>query len=155
MGISVDATICFGVVVDSGDLPWKKYDPETGENIYESEEDWWREINGYKNPYEIWEDADNKKPGITDEDEERYYDYIHQWDKRYPMPFELLYFWSYDNTDNFILCVPSSIICADGCEKLNISKIKVSNQAKEKFREFLKKYKIKKQPTWLLSALYG
>lgn len=82
MSQSTDGQICYGVVFPEGfEFPWDA-DDETGI------ESWWRTVNGYKKPFELYAEDDDTEPPESKIDE--FYEHQDKWDEANPIPVELV-----------------------------------------------------------------
>ena len=151
MSSSTDGTICFGVMIDDEtELPWD----ESGDW-----EVWWRKVNGYKPPFEIFDKngnyLDGKEPAEGKVDE--YFDSQEKWDKKNPFPVELVNACS-DSAPVWILAVKESCLTASRGfpEVFSPLKLMATPKEVEDLMAFCKKYKIKTKgkTVWYLSSYW-
>jgi len=159
MGVSTNGQICYGVVFEEGyEFPWGK-DGEDG-----GIEDWWMEINGYKPPFEIYDEngdyIDGKRPPTEKMDQ--WYESRIAWKKQNPLPVEMINYCSIDYP-MWILAVPNiGIRCHRGdptpfeLRELGDTPESFSANAKA-MMEFLTKHNLKYRegPGWFLSSYWG
>lgn len=87
MSVSTDGLIFYGVLLDEDtELPWNtnKYDY--------SELEWWRDVNGFKPTNNLYDENGNWVNGIkpTEEAYKAYYTELALFDKKHPIPFEVV-----------------------------------------------------------------
>ena len=98
--------ICFGILFEDNELPWDE-EPWCGDH-----EQWWKDVNGYKNPlFCPYTDDGYYKHGIKQGDPaiDAYLDHKIDWEKANPFPINLLICCSYDDPV-WILAEPSSVM---------------------------------------------
>jgi hypothetical protein len=152
MGVSTDGQICFGILLpDEENLPWGEEDCKK----------WWREVNGYTPPFQIYDkygdyiDGQKPKENIIDE----YYKHQREWENLHPLPVELVNVCSGDYP-MYIVAVPSSVSSARRGypEAFNPDACKVSENEITSLIEFVRKYFPDLQfnnPQWYLSSYWG
>jgi hypothetical protein len=147
MGQSTDGQLCYGIQFHEGfEFPWENY----------GEEEWWREVNGYKPPFQLYSD-DNESgyaPGIKTknglygrvevEDEklvDSYYEHQHEWDEKNPIPVELVNYCS-GECAMYIIALKESFKSANRGfpEVINPEELKVTEEQKQKLLDFCNKY---------------
>lgn len=93
MTTSTDAQICFGIRLHADEdgewshLPWE------GEPYYGDMEEWWcRAVQGYKNPFELYDETGEYIDGIEPPKEKRdeYYNQWREFKKSHPLPVKLV-----------------------------------------------------------------
>ena len=108
MGQSTDGQISYGVRFPEGfEFPWDR--------SHDGDEDaWWREVFGYKPPFELYdkdsEYLDGKKP--AQERINEYYDAQTTWENANPLPFKLVNYCS-GECPVYILSVPGTVVTAN------------------------------------------
>lgn len=165
MGQSTDGQICYGIAFPDGfSFPWDDH------------EKWWREVNGYKHPFKLYNnDESGYIGGVRDEKKiDAYYDHQHAWDKEHPFPVELVNYCSGD-CPMYILAVKET--CKNNSrgypEKFNPAELKVTEEQKQSLLDFCNKYlgekisehnndeyisednKIVLEPEWYLTSYWG
>jgi hypothetical protein len=155
MGVSTNGQICFGVkVVGDTDLPWWNGD-------YDWDiESWWREVNGYVPPFEIWDDDGeyvNDKP--SDEQFDVYFGARRAWDKEHPLSVYPVNYCSHDYPE-WILAVPGTLITANRGYPVVISRESlplIDEEAYKSLLGFCVTYGIEYEgePSWWLSSYWG
>lgn len=157
MGVSTDGIICYGMMFDEGDeFPWDA-EPWNGDM-----NDWWRDINGYKPPFEIYNAQGNYIDGVKPPQgkEDEYWEHRKNWDKQNPMPaIELVNYCSYDYS-MYILASASTIKrCACGYpEKLEMPDCVTidAEEHEQLLTDFCEKYGIEtKEVWWYLASFWG
>jgi hypothetical protein len=154
MGVSTDGQICFGIPFDDGySFPWDNGD------FSGDIEDWWRIINGYKSPFELYDEDGEYIDGVepTRKQTNEYYDAQNKWDREHPMPVSLVNYCSGD-CPMWMLAVPESFKNnSRGCpEKFDPKDLTVSQEAIDKLLKFCKDYDIEYEgePAWYLTSLW-
>jgi len=152
MSISSDGHISYGYLMeDDTELPW-------GDDL----DNWWRKLNGYVPPFEIYSDSHpsgyvgGKKPPQNKIDE--YFDHRNAWDKDHPLPVEEVNSQSYDYP-LWILAVPGTYksVSRGYPESFEPSELKVDAAKLSALDAFIAAHNIKpvKGPAWFLGSLYG
>lgn len=150
MGMNARAEIACGYpCAEDAGLPW-------GDDI----EQWWREINGYKAPFELYDETGNwlngKKPEKKVIDE--YYNHRREWEKQNPLPVELCFTGSHDYSLAF-LAVPGERQSVDWGEFLDLSETLVTPDSKKigALEKFVSEHDIKvdRPLGWHMFAFYG
>ena len=149
MGRNASAEIRYGFRTEEGtEFPW-------GEDL----EDWWRETNGYKAPFELYDDngeyIGGKEPAQSKID--AYYDHRFAWEKENQLPVELYFTGPCDYSITF-LGVPNvgkSVDWGD-FERLFIEDLAAPPGERE-LKQFLDKYEVPYLPEagWYMMASYG
>lgn len=155
MSVSTDGQICFGIALGEGiELPWED---EDGDGYIES---WWRDVQGYKPPFEMYNDRGSYIGGVTPSEEKHreYYDHQYAFEKTHPLPVELVNYCSGDYPI-YILAVPDSVKCAGrGYPKLfDPAELTVTKAEVDALLEFCADYGIEYdgEPQWWLSSYWG
>ena len=158
MSQSTDGHICFGILLEegAGPFPWDE-DDEYG---YGDIEEWWRKINGYKPPFEIWEEhVAEYLPGVTLEMKDEYYNHRRDWKKVNPVPVELV---NYCSCDYPMYIIALSETCKNANrgypEAFEPNDLVVSAERAMELINFCKKYGIdmgEEYPRWWLSSYWG
>jgi hypothetical protein len=158
MGQSTNGQICFGILFpEDYKLPWKD----------SSEEDWWRTVNGYKPPFELYnsqgEYLNGKKPPQSEIDQ--YYQAQREFDDNNPFPFELVNYCSLD-CPMYILAIKESVKTAyrGYPEEISPQTLVEQYEWKTQLNDFAEKYintsesaeeEIDLTPKWYLSSYWG
>lgn len=108
MGVSTDAHICYGILFEEGfEFPWEQDQDD-------SLEDWWLEINGYKPPFELFDEhgnyLDGKEPTI--EKSQEFYDHEVRFLRTHKIPINLVNCCS-GNYPIYIVAIPSTVLKAN------------------------------------------
>jgi len=154
MTVSTDGQICFGIVLDEGiELPWED---EDGEGYIEL---WWLDVQGYKPPFEMYNDRGSYIGGVkpSEKKHREYYDHQHAFEKTHPLPVKSVNYCSGDYP-MYILAVPGSCKRANrGCpESFNPTELTVTQEEVEKLLQFCDDYGIEHdEPKWWLSSYRG
>lgn len=163
MGVSTDGQLCYGIPFPEGfEFPWGG----------KSESTWWREVNGYKPPFMLYdEDGDylnGNKP--TEDLIDKYYDHQHAWEKANPLPIELVNYCSGDYPMYMIAVKGSLTNNSRGfAQKINPAELVVTDEQKQILLDFIEKYikgsveeydeewseKIKLEADWYLTSYWG
>lgn len=150
MGCNARAEIRYGYpCAEDAELPW-------GEDI----EGWWREINGYKPPFELYTDEGEyiggKKPNENLID--KYYEHQHKWEEENPLPVMLCFTGSHDYPQTFI-ALPDAGSETEWGHFLNINDDCMAQKPDrhEVLEKFISDYEIETdgEPGWYLFAFYG
>lgn len=159
MGVSTDGIICFGIAFEEGtQFPWDD----------DGIESWWRNVNGYKPPFEMYDASGNYLPTVELETDkfgqkhakkevtELYYGHMHAWEKENPLPVELVNCCSGD-CPIWILTVPAVGLHARRGypEKLDPGSLKTPDA--DALLAFCQKYKLEhdEPPSWYLCSYWG
>jgi hypothetical protein len=165
MGVSTNGVICYGIKFEEGqEFPW---DAEPWEGAVQ---EWWRDVNGYKPPFELYDQHGNYHPSIKvvpgrypsdtkPEDEsltERYYAPQRAWDEAHPVPVELENYCS-DDCPMYILSVPAIGTSAERGYPEAIKPHEFVDPDPEPLLAFCRKYKIRggTKPKWWLCSYWG
>ena len=165
MSVSTDGQICYGIYFGEGfSFPWEKY----------SEYKWWRKVNGYKRPFDLYTEGDADYIGGVRPPQQKideYWEHCHQWEEVHPFPVKLVNYCSGDYP-MYILAVPESVISnSRGCpQEFDPAKLQVTEEQKQSLIDFCEKYlgeaieennsesyneKIELKPAWFLSSYWG
>ena len=135
MSQSTNGQICYGIIFEGGfPFPWEHY----------SEQEWWREVNGFKQAT-IYDKNDpsgfkgGRRPAESVID--AYYDEMHAWDKANPMPVTLVNYCS-DSCPMYIIAIVESFKnCTRGYpQEINPSDLKVTDEQRQKVIDFCETY---------------
>ena len=155
MGISTDGQICYGVLFeDDYEFPWDA--EEYGGDI----EAWWRAVNGYQPPFELYDSDGNYLDGIEPPQMriDAYFGARHEWDEQHAVPVARVNACSGDHP-LYIVAVPSTVRKAyrGWPETFNPTDLQVDSTAVDELCEFCDKYGLAYQgePAWYLSSYYG
>lgn len=103
MGVSTNGQICYGVLFEEGfEFPW---DGDI--------EKWWREMQGYKPPFELYDDAGEYVGGQKPPENkiEDWHSHRREFDKAHPVPVDLVNVCSGD-CPIYILAIPEYVYSA-------------------------------------------
>lgn len=104
MGVSTDGQLCYGANFEEASFPWDD------ESKYEGDiEAWWRDVNGYKRPFELYDESGEYIDGVEPDKSKisEYYNHSSEWDKENPLPVSLVNGCSVDYP-TWILAVPGT-----------------------------------------------
>jgi len=111
MPTTTDGLIFYGwIFPEDHTFPW--CDPETEEE--EDVEDWWRGVNGYESPFELF-DENGFYIGDVEPPRSRidaYFQRRREWDEAHPLPFKLVNYCSGD-FPMWAIAVPDSVLVAN------------------------------------------
>jgi hypothetical protein len=142
MTTSTDGQICFGVLFEEGyEFPWDE-DPWNGNS-----EAWWRDVNGYKPPFEMYNADGDYLGGVRPSQEkiDAYYAHRREWNKAHaPLPVEEVNVCSGDYPI-YILAVPGTVKTAGRGYpvEIGVTDLAVKIDAADAFA------------TWYLSSFWG
>lgn len=152
MSTSTDGIICYGSVFEEGyEFPW---DGEWDGDL----EEWWRDVNEYKPPFELFDKngnyIDGKEPPKSLFKE--YYDHRHDWLENNPVPVELVNYCSGDYP-MYILACPSSVKRANrgSPQEINDNDLLFIDEKYKALVEFMDKYNLESENAnkwWLCSC---
>lgn len=153
MGVSTNGIIAFGIPLEDGvELPWdESHDGDI--------EEWWRDINGFVDVHQPWQNGDYA-PGWAKDDPrfDEYYAHRRQWLKENPIPVEFENFCSGDYA-MWAATVPGlSKMCRRGYpEEFEPAGLVASEEQCHGLMRFLDKHRIpfEGQPRWLLMSYWG
>ena len=154
MSVSTNSEISYGYMVDEDtEFPWNS-EPWEGDI-----EQWWRDINGFKDMEGIYNDEGNYLPGVSDNDPriDEYWDLRVKWMEENPLPVNLINYCSADSP-MYILAVPGiGLKCLRGDPRIfSPSDLNVSSNEFQALTNFVKKYNIKVVDLgWWLSSYWG
>ena len=98
--------ICFGIAFEEDyEFPWSGEDSDI--------ETWWRDLNGFKHSFELFDSEGNYIDGKEPSGEVvvKYFDEEREFDKLHPLPVEMVNYCSGDYP-MWIIAVPSSCLSA-------------------------------------------
>ncbi len=150
MSTSTNGQVCFGVRLEEDvELPWREYDDE---------ESWWLDVNGYEQPFELF-DADGNWLNGVEAPKERvtaYYAHKTAWLMANPLPFELVNYCSMD-CPMYILAVPGTVVTANrGYPKeLAVDTAVLWPDGRIALHEFCEKYNLPIEMSWWLTSYWG
>jgi len=144
MGISVDAIVWFGLLIE--ETPWDE------EDYGGMEESWWRDENGCKNPYEPDWSAPNSDPEII-----KWRAWQREWDEEHPIPFETV--WLGHEEDNVmglaVRGMVQSVYFGDPAVLRRIAFDGDELLAYGRFKSFCEEYGLGDDLNWYLGAHYS
>jgi hypothetical protein len=147
MSVSTDGQLCFGIKFEEEfEFPWDGMELE----------EWWREVNDcpVENPYD---ERGEYKQGATDGDGELYFDQIHEWDVKNPVPIELVNYCSM-GSPMWIVAVPSSCrSCSRGYPmEVYPHSLTITLQEERNLLHFCMRFGIEVPsiPSWYLSSYW-
>lgn len=158
MGVSTDAILCFGFEL-----------PDEYEMPFEDEEEWWLELNNFKNSFEIFDSEGNFPNGIRPDEAliKEHFAERHNFLKENPLPFDVIRHCSGDYP-MYIISTPDTLITAyrgypvDIAQRMNKT---YSQEYINKFVTMCKKYfptdidgydyNIDYTPKWLMCSYWG
>jgi hypothetical protein len=154
MTVSTDGQICFGVLLGEGyELPW---DNEDYDGWIES---WWLDVQGYKPPFEIYDES-GYIGGVKPPEEKirEYHDHRYAYKVAHPQPVKLVNCCS-GKYPMYILAVPSSCKGANRGypEAFNPADLTVTQEEVDTLMQFCADYGIEYEgkPQWWLSSYWG
>ncbi len=154
MSISSDGQLCYGIEFDYGyEFPWDD------ENFEGDIEEWWRFVNGYEPPFQLYDGGDYVG-GVRPPEEkiDEWYDHRKKFDDEHPLPIACVLHCSYDY-GMYILAVKGTYYSASRGYPKTIDNFDVDEYNLKTLIDFCKKYikddKIELKPKWILSSLYG
>lgn len=150
MGVSTNASICYGVWVGDETLPWQKEDLGL--------EDWWFRETGFvrKSP-PIYNEDGNYINGVEPPKDvvEAYHEEENLWMEDHPIPFELENACSSEYSV-WILAVPGTRTTARRGHPVKLEYIAIIDDLViSTFREFIRKYEIDGGECWWLYSYWG
>lgn len=154
MTVHTDGQICYGVKFEEDyEFPWAAQDGDI--------EDWWRVINGYKPPFELFNADGNYIDGIEPSKARlrEYFDARSLWDAEHDkLPVAEVNYCS-GEYPMYILAVPSTCNSARRGypEKFDPATLVVSEEAQAALLAFCEKYGLTYEagPAWWLSSYWG
>lgn len=154
MTVSTDGQICFGVLLEKDHkLPWDNGDYDGWI------ESWWMDVQGYKRPFEIFNESGNYIGGMKPPEDKRreYYDHQHTFEKAHPLPIKLVNYCSGDYP-MYILAVPGNSKRASRGypESFDPAELTVTQEEVDALLQFCDDYGIEHdEPKWWLSSYRG
>jgi hypothetical protein len=153
VGTTTDGEINFGIVFEEGfEFPWSEEDGIDA---------WWREVNGYARPFELYDDKGGYLNGVKpDEDKlHEYYRHGNEWDAANPLPVAEVNYCS-GNCPMYMLAVPGSNLTSNrGYPKaFDPAELKVAPEQVQSLLDFCERYGIKgedMEPRWYLTSYWG
>lgn len=152
MGVSTNGQLSYGVVFDEGyEFPWDvDWDGDADR--------WWRSVNNFVNPYEYpYDDVGNIKPGMTEEQRDKYWRAVFDWDKANPLPVEIVNYCSGDCA-MYLLAVKGFHFSASRGypEAIDIDDLTRIDDAHKVLTDFMARWGISGgEPMWWLSSYWG
>jgi hypothetical protein len=155
MSVSTDGQICRGILFEEEfEFPWDH------EMYQGDEEHWWRDINGYKPPLELYDAKGEYLNGVKPSDDQikTYYNAQKKFMEENHLPFEKVNAQS-GEYPLWILAVPGSCKTASRGypEELDISKLTVDDEKENKLVKFCQKHfpAAELDVKWYLSSYWG
>lgn len=152
MGVSTDGKISYGIEFPEGFyFPWVDHDDI---------EDWWLDVNGYKPPFEIYDEEGEYIGGVRPSDEtiKAYFESRRIFHEKHPLPVELVNTCSYDYP-MYILALKGTVMTANrGFPKTFDPASLTKGEDPNRLIEFCRTHNIDtgdKQPAWYLSSFWG
>ncbi len=102
MGMSLTVKVCCGVNMGTEE-DWEPPWDACNEDIT----DWWRKVNGYKPPFQLWDENGNYVEGKTEADYTPYSEHERQWDKQHPCPIEVVHY-GVESYTGYIFTIPGT-----------------------------------------------
>jgi len=151
MGQSTNAEISFGIAFEEDyEFPWSGEDNDI--------ETWWREQNGFTHSFELFDDEGNYIAGKEPSAElvELYFAEQREFDKRHPLPVELVNYCSGDYP-MWIIAVPYvGELARRGYPVTFVpSELTVSDAQVKALVDFCKNVGLEGEPSWYLSSYWG
>jgi hypothetical protein len=164
MGVSTDGQLCYGIPFPEGfELPWGDV----------SEDEWWRQTNGYKPPFMLYNEEGEHLSGVKPPEAlfDQYYEHQHEWDKANPFPVEIVNYCSCDSP-MYMVAIKGSLKKNNRgfAEEINPSELTVTDEQKQVLLDFIEKYmkekidehnedeydeKVELEPKWYLTSYWG
>lgn len=159
MGVSTDGQLCYGIPFPEGfTFPWEAY----------SEEEWWRKVNNYTPPFQIYNEEGQYLNGIvpTEKQFDIYFDHMQEGDKANPFPIDIANYCSGDSP-MYILAVKDTVKSNSRGYPTEIdpATLKVTDEQRKVLLDFIEKYITANlddcaelpelEPKWYLSSYWG
>lgn len=150
MGMSTDATISYGVMLDEDyEFPWADFDDI---------DNWWASIRGYKPPFELFDADGNYLNGVEPSDGKvsEYFAHRREWETLNPLPVDLVNYCSGDY-EMYILAVPGSTTTASRGYPKDVTDADLSMipEGTETLRQFCEEFGFPSEFKWWLSSYWG
>ena len=138
--IIMRAVLCVGVAFDNlSELPWE----DKGQGFQDGLEEWWKEINGYQEPFQLYNeygmhlDKDTPMEKISE-----WYEHKESWEKNNPLP--VWYQEIYEDDGEYALIIPNYRRVAGRHEftPISPSELNPSEAEIESFLDFLAEHGI-------------
>lgn len=157
MGVSTDGEISYGIAFDEDySFPW---DDEQFEGDIDN---WWLDVNGYKPPFELYDEQGEYINGVIPSNEviKEYFDHQRAFEKDMPaLPVELVNVCSNDYPMYILAVQGIGMIASRGYPKaFDPDSLVVTADQQNALREFCKAHGIDiegNEPGWYLSSYYG
>jgi hypothetical protein len=165
MGVSTDGQLCYGIPFpERFRFPWN----DDNDEYSQDQDEWWRKINGYKPPFEIYnKDGEYLNGNKPPEDViDKYYEHRREWEKANPFPVEIVNYCS-GECPMYMVAVKESLKknSRGYPEVIDTSKLEVTEDQHYILLDFIKKYlkdaidendeEIPLEPKWYLSSYWG
>lgn len=156
MGVSTDGEISYGIPFDEDfEFPWD-------DELYDGDiEDWWRAVNGYKPPFNLYDERGEPIGGVRPSFERisEYFTPRDAFDKEHPIPVELVNAQS-GEYPAYIIALKGTVLTASrGYPKaFDPASLIVTDDQRNTLIEFCNTHDIDiddKEPHWYLSSYWG
>lgn len=182
MGVSTDGQLTFGFAYEEGEhtecFPWERHyvrdteedeededeDEEDSNDSRDSVEEWWKRINGYKPPFELYAETktgyiDGKTRDELKDKIDEYHQHRRKWEDANPLPVLIESHCSHDYP-MYLLAVPDHHFSNSRGTPVEIENLDVDPDALKAFWQFIKDHKIKlpegqTEPKWWLTSMWG
>lgn len=139
MGRSTDGQLSYGYVFEEGfEFPWDD------ERYVGDIEDWWRDVKGFTRAVDSpFDEQGNYKPGISEGSPEvsRYYAESQEWDKKNPLPVELVNYCS-DGCPMYILASKNLRANRGYPTPISLMDMEHTDEAHQRLMSFLEEFGI-------------
>jgi hypothetical protein len=149
MGVSTDGLLLYGWLLEEYyEFPWGAKDVD----------DWWREANGYKPPFELFDERGEyiggRRPAQSRIDE--YFDPRYKWDAAHPMPFTVENYCS-DDYPMYAIVIKSIRAYRGSPVEIGAHDLETDKEAVERTKEALSKHglELEGEPKWWLAPFWG
>lgn len=153
MGVSTDAQICYGILLEEYDERLPKY------MVNDIDTWWYEEILGYTPPFEIY-DENGRKPEYENNKEAvtEYFKHRRDFEAEHPLPFELVNY-CHSEVPMYIVAMTGSLVTAHRGHPRELSPtlMALKNDNEQRFLDAVEKYlpEVTEKPTWWLSSYWS
>lgn len=154
MGVSTDGEISYGIGFEEGfEFPWDEHEGDL--------DDWWLEVNGYKPPFELYDDEGEYINGVRPPQEQ--FDACYKAEaaflKEHPLPVELVNVCS-GEYPMYIVALKGTVLTVNrGFPKtFDPASLVVTDEQRNALLEFCRTHSIDTgdlEPGWYLSSYWG